>query len=107
LSLASRLEARYADARELREQSRAVWALGELCGEHALEFLISCTQAEAPNVRRLAASALGKVAGAAYVTNVYRQDIFPRAQRALAALAADPAPQVREYAAKALAQFRP
>jgi len=105
-ALASRLEARYAASHELREQSRAVWALGELCGEYALRFLIDCTRAEAPNVRRLAASALGKVAGAAYATNVYRQESFRRAQQALAALAADPAPQVREYAAKALAQFR-
>jgi ATP-dependent DNA helicase RecQ len=104
-ALASRLEARYAASHELREQSRAVWALGELCGEYALGFLIDCTRAEAPNVRRLAASALGKVAGAAYVTNVYRQESFPRAQQALAALAADPAPQVRQYAEKALAQF--
>ena len=106
-ALAARLTARYAASGELREQSRAVWALGELCGEYALEFLINCTRAEAPNVRRIAASALGKVAGAVHATDVYRQDTFPRAQQALAALAADPAPQVREYAAKALAQFRP
>ena len=105
-ALATRLTSRYAASGELREQSRAVWALGELCGEYALKFLIDCTRAEAANVRRIAASALGKVAGAAYATNVYRRESFPRAQQALAALAADPAPQVRQYAAKALAQLR-
>jgi len=105
-ALATRLTARYAASGELREQSRAVWALGELCGEYALEFLINCTRAEAPNVRRIAASALGKV-GASIVSHERRQADLARARQALAALAADPAPQVREYAAKALSQFGP
>jgi RecQ family ATP-dependent DNA helicase len=104
-ALATRLTARYAASGDLREQSRAAWALGELCGEYALEFLINCTRAEAPNVRRIAASALGKV-GASIVSHEHRQAELARARQALAALAADPAPQVREYAEKALAQFR-
>jgi len=103
-ALAARLTARYAAAGELREQSRAVWALGELCGEYALEFLINCTRAEAANVRRLAASALGKVV-ATVRGGAGRQDELVQARQALAALQSDPAPQVRQYAEKALAQF--
>ena len=58
--LAQRLERLYVEFNDLRLRSRAVWAVGELCGEHGLGFLVRCTKSEEPTVRRLAASALGK-----------------------------------------------
>jgi len=103
--VAARVEQCYAASAEVRERSRAVWALGELCGEEGLAFLVGCLGAEEPNVRRLAASAVGKVVKATRAAGSARHDVFQQARRALAALADDPAPQVRQYAAKALAQF--
>ncbi|HUU91091.1 MAG TPA: HEAT repeat domain-containing protein, partial [Phycisphaerae bacterium] len=103
--VAARIQDRYAASDEVRVRSRAVWALGELCGEQGLAFLVKCLGAEEPNVRRLAASAVGKVIEAARAAGSARREILQEARGALGALADDPAPQVRQYAAKALAQF--
>jgi ATP-dependent DNA helicase RecQ len=103
--IAARLEAKFRESREVRVQSRAVWAAGELCGEHALAFLVRSTRSETGNVRRLAASALGKVAAAARLAGIARGAGAVQARAALTALLADTAPQVAEYARKALARF--
>ncbi len=103
--VAARIKEQFAASAEVRERSRAVWALGELCGDEGLAFLVECLGADEPNVRRLAASAVGKVAAAARAAREARREVFQEARRALAALADDPAPQVRQYAEKALAQF--
>jgi HEAT repeat protein len=103
--IAARLEARFRESEDVRVRSRAVWAAGELCGEHALAFLVRCTGSETDNVRRLAASALGKVADAARLAGVAHNEALAQARAALTALLNDPAPQAAQYAAKALARF--
>ena len=103
--IAARLEAKFRESADVRVQSRAVWAAGELCGEHALAFLVRCTRSETDNVRRLAASALGKVAAAARLAGIARGETLVQARAALTALLHDPAIQAAQYAAKALAQF--
>jgi len=104
-ALAARLEQALRASDDVRVQSRAVWAAGELGGEHALALLIGCTQSETANVRRLAASALGKVGAAARTSARPRGDALAQARTALQALLGDDAPQVRQYARKSLAQF--
>ena len=103
--VAARIEQRYAASAGLRERSRAVWALGEVCGEEGLALLVQCLSAEEPNVRRLAASAVGKVVARAGSASSARRDTIREARLALHALRDDPAPQVRQYAEKALGQF--
>jgi predicted transcriptional regulator len=103
--VAARLEAEFRESSEVRVQSRAVWAAGELCGEHALAFLVRSARSETGNVRRLAASALGKVGAAARLAGIARSACAVQARAALAALLTDTAPQVAEYAEKALARF--
>ncbi|MCX5654508.1 MAG: RecQ family zinc-binding domain-containing protein, partial [Planctomycetota bacterium] len=103
--IAARLEARFRESAEVRVQSRAVWAAGELCGEHALVFLVQCARSDEGNVRRLAASALGKVAASARLAGVARGEAIVQARATLTALLRDTAPQVAEYAEKALARF--
>ena len=102
----SRLEAHYAAATELRAQSRAVWIAGEAGGEEALPFLIRCAKAEAYNVRRLAATAIGKVAAGLHRTSAARDGTVGLARQALVLLTADAEPQVRQYAGKALEEFQ-
>jgi hypothetical protein len=53
----------------------------------------------------LAASALGKVVTAVRISSTARREALVQAREALTALKADPAPQVRQYAEKALAEF--
>ncbi len=103
--IASRLEALYNEAEGTRERSRAVWAAGELCGEHGLGFLTACSGSETGNVRRLAASALGKAAADMAARGRLAAERLARAREALTVLLSDAAPQVRQYAAKALEQF--
>ncbi|MCX6694832.1 MAG: PrsW family intramembrane metalloprotease, partial [Candidatus Altiarchaeota archaeon] len=45
-------------------------AVGELCGQNGCEFLVSCTRSPDADVRRLAASALGKTAVAMLAARV-------------------------------------
>jgi HEAT repeat protein len=103
--VAARLAARFDASGDVRERSRAAWAAGELCGQHGLALLARCTRSETPNVRRLAASALGKVAGGARTAAIAHREGLTLARQALEALVHDAAPQVRQYAEKALAEF--
>ena len=104
--LAARLAARYGSRKGVRERSRAVWAVGELCGEFGLPFLIRWLRTDDDSVRCLAASAIGKVVGAADRQGRDIREQLRQAHEALVALKGDPAPQVRQYAAKALDEFR-
>jgi hypothetical protein len=104
-AMAARLEAAFNASDDVRIQSRAVWAAGELCGENALAFLLCCGRSDVANVRRLAASALGKVAASSRLAGIARQEAIVAARQVLTALAADAAPQVAQYARKSLAQF--
>jgi ATP-dependent DNA helicase RecQ len=104
--VAARLATWYDATTELKEQSRAVWLMGELCGENGLAFLVRRLKDPAANVRRLAASAVGKVVAGLRASDGPRHDVTAWAREVLAPLAQDdPAPQVRQYAAKALTEF--
>ncbi len=70
--------------------------LGERADAAVLNELADLTRSESPLVRRLAASALGKLAGIVDA---------PPAVQALHPLLSDAHPQVRQYAAKALGAF--
>jgi ATP-dependent DNA helicase RecQ len=104
--LTARLTARFDALEEVRSQSRAVWAAGELGGEAALAFLLRCARSETPNVRRMAASALGKVAASIRTTSIARTEAMSQTRQALEFLVNDAAPQVADYARKSLSQFR-
>ena len=106
-AVAARLTAAFDAAEDVRERSQAVWAVGELCGEHGVEFLVRAMQSDMPNVRRLAASAMGKVVGEARAAAPIRRGGFAEAHAVLERLLQDDTPQVRQYAEKALAQFPP
>ncbi len=82
-------------ANERRLAARAA-ALGESAGADVLPELAGFTRSESPLVRRLAASAVGKLAG--IVDSAVSVDL-------LRPLLADQHPQVRQYAAKALGAF--
>jgi hypothetical protein len=101
-AIGARLAARCEAAQTVREKARAVWAAGELCERHGLAFLTQCAQSGEYEVRRLAASALGKAARMA--GTAHAQDLAA-ARAALVKLLEDPAPQVRQYAQSALEQF--
>jgi hypothetical protein len=75
-----------------------VKALGESADAAALPELVAATRSESPLVRRIAASALSKLAGVAEAA---------AAVSALRPLLADTHPQVRQYAAKALGAYGP
>lgn len=74
------------------------YALGESGQLEALSFLIEYLMSGRTNERRLAASAVGKLA------RIYR-DECAEALPYLLDLVNDPSPQVRQYALKALAEF--
>jgi hypothetical protein len=80
---------------EKQFRERAV-ELGNSGDPNALPELIELTHAPAANVRRLAASAIGKLAGLANAE---------RAVSALVPMLRDPKPQVRQYAVKALKAY--
>lgn len=81
-----------------RQLAARATALGERAGAGAFSELVVLVGSESALVRRLAASAIGKLAG-----------IVPAAESvtALLPLLRDPHPQVRQYAAKALGAFGP
>jgi hypothetical protein len=81
-----------------RKLAAQVTALGESADAAAFTALAQYTRSESPLVRRLAASALGKLAG--IVDSAASVDL-------LRPLLADAHPQVRQYAAKALGAFGP
>jgi hypothetical protein len=101
----SLLVASFKASADKRRRERAVWSAGELCGRHCLDFLVRCAHAEEPNLRRLAASALGKAA--ASIAESRSDSDVAIARRALSVLLNDPAAQVRQYARKSLAQLPP
>ena len=82
-------------ANERKLAARAT-ALGESADAAAFAELTALTRSDSPLVRRLAASAIGKLAG---ITPA------PPAVGALLPLLGDAHPQVRQYAAKALGAF--
>jgi hypothetical protein len=84
---------RYATEKTLAER---VKTLGESADPAALDELAGLCASPSPLVRRLAASALGKLAGVADAAG---------SVHALLPLLADPHPQVRQYAAKALGAY--
>jgi len=100
-----RLARRYTAAQTTRERARAVWAAGEVCGDHALSFLVQCARSEEDTIRGLAASALAKVADALRKSAEARAHGMAQARQALAALLDDPAPEVRQDARKALGKI--
>jgi len=101
----ARLAARFEETENSRVQARAVWAVGELGESYALAFLLRTAQSQHDNLRRLTASALGKVASAWKSEGDAQRLALEQARQVLAQLAQDPATQVREYAQKALGQF--
>ena len=103
-AVAERLAERFETANGVREKARAVWAAGELCERHGLAFLARCAQSEEYEVRRLAASALGK---AARVARMAHAEDLAAARAALVRLLDDPAPQVRQYAQSSLEEIPP
>jgi ATP-dependent DNA helicase RecQ len=100
-----RLVAGFEASAEVREQSRAVWAAGELGGEAALAFLLRCARSDTPNIRRMVVSALGKAAQAIRTATLARGEALAQIRPALQALSRDASPQVAQYALKSLDQF--
>jgi len=103
--VARRLVMKFDNSDNSRIRARAVWAAGEMCGGHGLAFLTRCASSGETNIRRLAASALGKVAAAVCVESKHIAVEMEKAQQTLLKLAKDAAPQVRQYASKSLEQF--
>lgn len=103
--IAERLVARFDKTKNSRERRRAVWAAGELCGHYGLDFLARCACSGLYEIRRLAASALGKAAGNARTESRTMAEGMEKARNALFELLKDPATQVRQYAKKSLDQF--
>jgi ATP-dependent DNA helicase RecQ len=79
-------------------QSRLAWLLGEAGEAHALPPLLKCVESPYTGVRRLTASALRKLMESGCISLENGE-----VRRALERLSQDIAPQVRQYAAKALA----
>jgi len=81
------LAQRFAEAAGVRPRSRAVWLAGEFGDVRAVPFLVFCTTHEDGNVRRLAASALGKIAHALRQTAADHAQLADHARQALESLA--------------------
>ncbi len=103
--IAQRLGAHFDSNGDPRALARIAWAAGELCGEHGLALLARAADSEIVHVRRLAASALGKVARSVRIASTARQQALVLAKESLERLTTDHAPQVRQYAEKALGEF--
>ncbi len=88
-----------------RVRARVVWTLGELCGQYALSFLIGCASSEVTHIRRLAASAIGKVVRSVCSDTRSIAPDVKRAKEALIQLTDDPATQVSQYAKNSLREF--
>ena len=100
--IVQRLESSFASSDVGRVQARAVWLAGELGEYYAIPFLSRCASAGDGDVRRLTASALGKVATAARGRSSSATEHLASAQRTLLELAEDSTPQVAQYARKSL-----
>jgi ATP-dependent DNA helicase RecQ len=105
-AIAERLVIKFHGSESGRARARAIWAAGELCGQHGIPLLLHGARSDQTNIRRLAASALGKVAGSAGESGAMTVEL-EQARQALEALLSDSATQVREYAKKSLDIFPP
>ncbi len=99
---------RFKEAPSVRSRSRAVWLAGEFGDVGAVPFLAFCTTHTDSNVRRLAASALGKIGDTLHRAAAGQARLASQARQALEDLAADDGVgQAAQYAAKALRNFPP
>jgi len=105
--LAEKLERIYEESKVSREKARVVWATGELCSFYGIDFLIDCTESDEVNIRRLAASALGKAVQATRADAGSLSERLEEVRHALERLTRDSAVQVKQYAEKSLAVLLP
>ncbi len=77
----------------LKDKEAAIWIMGELRSDAAVDILIKATVNNHVNIRRMAISALGKIGDS-------------RAERALIRALEDKNPQVISYAVKSLQKIR-
>ena len=100
-----RLEASFEASQSQRVQARAVWGAGELREPHAIPFLIRGACSDNANVRRLAASALGKVAKAVRPDSAAAAEAMADMRGVLSGLLEDPVEQVAQYARVSLCEI--
>jgi len=100
--IVQRLESSFSPSERGRAQARAVWLAGELGEHYAISFLIRCASTEDGDVRRLTASALGKVATAVRARSSSATESLASAQRTLLELAEDSVSEVAQYARRSL-----
>ena len=103
--VATRLSEKFYACTDNRVRARVVWTMGELCGQYTLSFLVDCASSEVPNIRRLAASAIGKVAKSVSSGARASATDMEQAKRMLLKLMDDPDVEVRESAKKSLKEF--
>jgi hypothetical protein len=100
--VARRAATRYTAAADMRQRSRLAWLVGELCAGEGLPLLVTWGNSEEADVRRIAASAIGKIYQQLGSEQSGVESYKTDAVRALVKLSQDEAPQVREHAEKAL-----
>ncbi|MHC5037118.1 MAG: RQC domain-containing protein, partial [Planctomycetota bacterium] len=83
-----------------RARARAVWMVGELCGDLGFAYLVHAGESEEKTIRRLAAVALGKGISAARQASGEGEDLRERAEAMLDRLCEDPEEEVRDAARK-------
>ena len=103
--IAERIAQEYKSARGTRWRTRLVWAAGELCGPFSTAFLARCAESEDAEVRRLAASALGKAVNDLKKLSKGARNGLETTRKALERLAKDSVTQVGEYARKGLKEL--
>ncbi|MBU4490165.1 MAG: RecQ family ATP-dependent DNA helicase [Actinobacteria bacterium] len=97
---------RFNESNDPGVHSRVVWAVGETCGAQGIDFLCGCVSSSDNDVRRSTAVALGKVAAQMLDIPQDHATGLRRVKEALQVLYKDSNSQVRQYAEKALQQFR-
>lgn len=100
------LKRRFNESNNPGVHTRVVWAVGETCGEHGIDFLRGCASSGDRNVRRSTAAALDKVATRMLGSPQGHSTRLQQVKDALQALSQDSNGQVRHYAEKALLQFQ-
>ncbi len=83
-------------------RARAFWILGEVCGLHGLNLIVRAAADQEVNVRRLAASALGKAVAEQCAAMLLLRREAAAVRQVLQTLVADTNPQVSQYARKSL-----